>query len=370
VTDWRAAGLLANAHRVTNLARGSYDSPAKSRVRTRALRFIAGGLAADEKMGDLWGGGASAAEAAALGIPTISIEDGRWPKSEHGVSALVSKRALVTDAQEHGFEWRWGKADKFAGECQASFWDFCGHWCPEMRRTLKASDHHKRIVVTMMPERVPVGRGLTPAEWRATYRGLLSLTLPNHGFKWFQKYRRAEEQWAFVFGLVRTGRGARRRAYDLTPEAKARHAAYRATPEVKARKAAARAVAEARPEVKARRAAYRSTPEAKARRAACMATYNATPKGKACRAAYKVAYNATPEAKARQRSYDARPEVKARKVAYNATPEVKARQRAYDLTPEAKAHHAAFYAAHREEILAKGAAYYARKKAEQTEGAA
>jgi len=65
-----------------------------------------------------------------------------------------------------------------------------------------------------------------------------------------------------------------------------------------------------------------------------MKAYNADPKRKT--------YNAKPEVKARQKAYNARPERKAQRKIYCASPEVKAQARAYRAKPEVMAQRKAY----------------------------
>ena len=200
MTDWRAAGQLADAHRVRDLARAAYGSSGKTYARSCAVRFMR--THSRGVVLDLWGGGTSADALTDTGLDVLSVEDGRWLKSGLGISGIRAKRALAQSGKEGGYRTDWGPAAKYARDCDAAFYDLCGHWCPDVRRLLQASSHMTAIAITLMPERVAIGKNLTPSEWRVAYGALLKACLHTFSMRAYRTYRRDDGQRVFVFHLL------------------------------------------------------------------------------------------------------------------------------------------------------------------------
>ena len=80
MTDWKAAGELADAHRVTRLLSSQFDTIAKHRVRNDVARFFR--TAKADRVLDGWGGGASAKLMTEAGLTVLSVDDGRAFASE------------------------------------------------------------------------------------------------------------------------------------------------------------------------------------------------------------------------------------------------------------------------------------------------
>lgn len=199
MTDWRAAGQLADAHRITNQLRSFYATPTKARIRNAAVRWLQ-----SQKVGlvaDLWGGGASAEAMVKAGLAARSIDDGRQGQ-DMGFSRGRVQRALMTAAMEAGYEARFGAAHNNMTDCDGAWLDFCGHWSPEMSRTLRSCRGMKAVVLTVMPERTPLGR-LDTEEW---VLALVSLAEAASGLGVAQvrRYKRASDLPAFVLFMLQT----------------------------------------------------------------------------------------------------------------------------------------------------------------------
>ena len=190
-------GHLADATRVANMARLTFDRDVKTKVRSDAFAFISA-RCPGAKVIDLWGGGAGCQLGRDLGLEMIAVEDGSWLRRAFGVSRYRGQRALRILAEREGYAWRWGSVDRFCPEATGAFLDFCGHWSQGVRRALLASTHMNAIVITLMPERVAVG-SLPIPEWDVIYRALIGATLPDHRVRYFRRYRRRGGQWAFVY---------------------------------------------------------------------------------------------------------------------------------------------------------------------------
>lgn len=199
MTDWKAAGLKADAHRVIGLLTAPYSGAPKAKVRDRAIRFL---VAQQPKLVlDAWGGGMSADAQVAAGLSVLSVDDGRSFR-EQGISPARGLRAMTIAGEEGGYRTASGRLAKHASECDAAFLDFCGQWSPEVARTIRACAHMSAIAVTIMPERTPLGR-LSPADWLIAYRALLTAH-SGMSVRWAERYTRsASGQGAMVFALVR-----------------------------------------------------------------------------------------------------------------------------------------------------------------------
>ena len=75
-TDWRAAGIKADAHRVISEIRSSYTARPKEAVRVRAIKFLASRQ--PDRVLDAWGGGLSADLLVGAGLRVLSVDDGRF----------------------------------------------------------------------------------------------------------------------------------------------------------------------------------------------------------------------------------------------------------------------------------------------------
>lgn len=149
MTDWREAGLRADAHRIQRLWVAPFDNPAKDVVRRRVASVLvaAGGTIAL----DLGGGGSSAKVLKAAGLSVISVEDGSMKLEDRGnaVRAPRKRRAHETICAELGVDGRWGHAHQYAAEADVAFLDFCGPWSEATRLAIEASRHMKAIAVTL-----------------------------------------------------------------------------------------------------------------------------------------------------------------------------------------------------------------------------
>jgi hypothetical protein len=152
MTDWKEAGRTADAHRIRDLYRASFGSPAKSVARERVIEALR--AAGVTTVLDLWGGGQSALDLVAAGFRVISVDDGSMVIEDHGhkVRAARKKRALEYAAAEGGYEARFGPADRFAAEADGAYLDFCGPWSASARRAVTACRHMKAVAVTLTPD--------------------------------------------------------------------------------------------------------------------------------------------------------------------------------------------------------------------------
>lgn len=210
--DWRAAGRKADAHRVQRLMRGNYLSWDKDVVRRKVLRSLL--TVKPSLVLDLNGGGGSAEALTAAGLNVLSVEDGRGFKAI-GVTKPRGRRAFEIWAAEGGYRSAWGRAADVASQGDAAFWDFMGHWSPEVRRTLIASRHMKAIAVTLMPERVSIGERLSSREWVTAYTALLESTT-GMKVRWSHVYLRTSGRQATVFFLRPARRSGIRSCVDCS----------------------------------------------------------------------------------------------------------------------------------------------------------
>lgn len=149
----QAARQLNDAHYVRDLYRKAFQGTPKGAARSRAIAVLkaAGGTV----VLDLWGGGLSALELMAAGYRVIAVDDGSMPLTDadgHDISKARKKRALRITAEEDGYEWRWGKAAKYAFEADCALLDFHGNLGIEVYRTVKACYHMKAVIVTLMTD--------------------------------------------------------------------------------------------------------------------------------------------------------------------------------------------------------------------------
>lgn len=207
MTDWKRAGELADAHRVQRLLASRYQNAAKITVRSRAIRFLAS--VQPTCVLDAWGGGMSAEELVRYGLAVLSVDNG-GDFANVGVSRSRGFRALRIAGEEGGYRTAVGALSSHADAADAAFLDFMGHWGRDVARTVWSCRHMKALVVTLMPERVPVGRqSLTRDEWATIYKALL---VRSSGMRvvWTHEYRRTSGLPAFVFALRAPATAARR----------------------------------------------------------------------------------------------------------------------------------------------------------------
>lgn len=153
VTDWRAAGVKADATYVLNLYRRAFASDAKRIARERTIEALR--AAGVQTVLDLWGGGASAEALVAAGFRVISVEDGSMDLRDSAgrlINAPRKRRALELAGAAGGYEVRWGKAEKFAHEADGAYLDFCGPWSGAARRAVAACRHMTAVMVTLTPD--------------------------------------------------------------------------------------------------------------------------------------------------------------------------------------------------------------------------
>lgn len=152
VTDWREAGLKADAHRVRDLYRAAFNSESKLIARGRVIEALR--AAGVTTVLDLWGGGGSAEQLVAAGFRVIAVENGSMEIDDRGqlVSRTRKRRALEYAAREGGYEARWGSVETFASEADGAYLDFCGPWSVGARRAVTASRHMKAVAVTLTPD--------------------------------------------------------------------------------------------------------------------------------------------------------------------------------------------------------------------------
>lgn len=152
MTDWREAGLKADARRIQRLWTQPFDNPAKAVVRQRVASVlkISGGTVCL----DLGGGGTSARLLSESGLSVISVENGslRLDDGRGLVSQERKRRAHLRICEEIGVEPRWGHAHQFAAEADVAFLDFCGPWSADVRRAVEACQHMKAVAVTLMTD--------------------------------------------------------------------------------------------------------------------------------------------------------------------------------------------------------------------------
>lgn len=155
MTDWKAAGHLADAHRVQNLYRKSFSSDAKSIARGRVTSALRS--AGVSVVLDLWGGGSSAEDLVGLGFRVIAVENGSMRIEDKGrpVSNARKRRALAVAGTEGGYQTFWGSPqDALAAfpEIDGAYLDFCGPWTPSTRSAVIASRSLRCIAVTLAPD--------------------------------------------------------------------------------------------------------------------------------------------------------------------------------------------------------------------------
>lgn len=218
MTNWSEAGRKAWATRqrndalhVLSLYRRAFGGTPKGAARSRAIEVLkrSGGTV----VLDLWGGGLSALELMAAGFRVIAVEDGSLPLiDEEGrvVSAARKKRALIAAALGGGYEWRWGKASKFASDADCALLDFCGPWSREVKRTIQASRHMKTVVLTLMTDHEIATGATDQTERLAAYQSFMRLAFGvslnpfnRHGtVKLLGAYRRPRGQPVWIFALA------------------------------------------------------------------------------------------------------------------------------------------------------------------------
>ncbi len=200
MTDWKAAGEKADAHRVVNLLRGPYKREEKAEQRDRTVAFLA--HRKPTKVLDAWGGGSSADALVAAGLSVLSVDDGR-SFVDCGVTRRRGMRAMTIAGQEGGYETAVGSLQSHAASCDAAFLDFIGFWSREVERTVRSCSHMKALVVTLMADRMAAG-SLTPSSWMIAYQALLE-SHSGMRVRWRYRYRRASGLSAIVFALAPGG---------------------------------------------------------------------------------------------------------------------------------------------------------------------
>lgn len=150
-TDWRDAGLRADAKRVLNLYRRSFDNAAKRIARSRAIEALK--AAGCQTVVVLWGGGLDAEELVAAGFRVIAVDNGSMElrDGDRLVSTERKRRALQYAAAAGGYEWRWGDVHRFLGEADGALLDFHGPWSKGARLAIQAARHLTAVVVTLTP---------------------------------------------------------------------------------------------------------------------------------------------------------------------------------------------------------------------------
>jgi len=154
---------------------------------------------------DLWGGGESARQMSASGLRVLSVDDGR------NADLTVMER----DAREHGYEVAVGPAKEFTERTDVAWLDFCGHWSPDIAKTIRSCRHMRVVYVTLMPERTPIGSRLSPREWGIALEALIgdALGMKVKGYK----YRRASGLFAWCFRCEPKSTG-RKKAHERWKE--------------------------------------------------------------------------------------------------------------------------------------------------------
>lgn len=199
-TDWRAAGIKADAHRVVAEIRSGYTARPKELVRARAIKFLAG--RSPDLVLDAWGGGLSAEQMTDAGLRVLSVDDGRF-FANVDVSKARGFRAMQIAGEERGYQTARGSLREHAHAADAAFLDFCGHWSSEVERTVRACAHMKAVVVTLMPERMALG-SLSAQSWSVAYRALLE-THSGMRVRWHVRYVRSDSGLtALVYALDRS----------------------------------------------------------------------------------------------------------------------------------------------------------------------
>jgi hypothetical protein len=150
-TDWREAGYRADAKRVLNLYRRSFDNDAKRLARHRSVEALQ--AAGVQTVVCLWGGGYDAESLVAAGFRVIAVDNGsmRVTDGDREVSQERKRRALQYAAASGGYEWRWGDVRRFLGEADGALLDFHGPWAKDKRLIVSAARHMTAVVVVLVP---------------------------------------------------------------------------------------------------------------------------------------------------------------------------------------------------------------------------
>lgn len=151
MTDWREAGHKADAKRVLNLYRRSFDNDAKRLARSRSIEALR--AAGCSTVVCLWGGGWDAEELVAAGFRVIAVDNGSMTllEGDRPVSSARKRRALQYAAAAGGYEWRWGDVGRYLHEADGALLDFHGPWAGDKRRIVSAARHMTAIVVVLVP---------------------------------------------------------------------------------------------------------------------------------------------------------------------------------------------------------------------------
>lgn len=150
--DWREAGLRADATRVINLYRRSFDNAAKKLARSRSIEALR--AAGVKTVICLWGGGLDAEELVAAGFRVIAVDNGSmdlFDQAGRKISVGRKRRALMYAAGVGDYEWRWGNVHKFMAEGDGALLDFHGPWSKGPRAAVLAGRHMVAVVVTLTP---------------------------------------------------------------------------------------------------------------------------------------------------------------------------------------------------------------------------
>jgi len=194
MTDW-TPGVKADATRVCDLLTDRYANPTKNSIR----KWVIAELKAAEPtlVLDLWGGGLSAAEMTAAGLPVLSVDDGR-SFVEFGITKPRGKRALTVKGELDGYRTGWGSVAKYLPECDAAWLDFMGHPCHETERALDACKGKKIVVLTLMASRNAGHEGMSVESYIMEFEGLIE-GRSGLRVRIVRKYRRPDGQWVLVF---------------------------------------------------------------------------------------------------------------------------------------------------------------------------
>jgi predicted Zn-ribbon and HTH transcriptional regulator len=143
-TDWSEIGRKADAHRVRDLYRRTFDNRGKNDARPLMVSALvnAGGT----RCLDLWGGGLSADALVAAGLSVLSVDNGY--ELRDALTVERRQESLRRSGEEGGYETAWGAARRYASTCDVAFLDFCGPPSEESLETVRACRHMKAIVVT------------------------------------------------------------------------------------------------------------------------------------------------------------------------------------------------------------------------------
>jgi hypothetical protein len=208
------AGQKADATIVVNAVRDRYSNPAKDAIRTWVIRELQ--AAEPTLVLDLWGGGRSADEMTAAGLPVLSVDDGRG-FADFGITKMRARRALEIKAEQGGYRAGWGAVAKYAPECDAAWLDFMGHLCGETVRVLESCRGMKAVAITLMPDRMAGVANLPVETWIAMYRAAFELHTGMTIRRYVKKYRRETGQWVVVLiGHARRTAGRERQRERAT----------------------------------------------------------------------------------------------------------------------------------------------------------